>query len=181
MKPIWPGLSRSPPSRTSTPLSATTSLWHGAGDTLAAIRELIKCVAIRGIPMGPDLVRGCVSWLDAYVGHEDERYLRRLIEDFVFSKRDSSFGNVRGPNRLSTSPWQRTQPAALTGCEAHSAESRNTPAEPSRGLGCRRTAFGARAAVSCSRNPLTLWTSGEPPRSPRHQHRCAAEFPGSPD
>jgi hypothetical protein len=68
----------------------------GAGDTLAAIRELIKCVAIRGIPMGPDLVRGCVSWLDAYVGHEDERYLRRLIEDFVFSKRDSSFGNVRG-------------------------------------------------------------------------------------
>ena len=37
----------------------------GAGDTLAAIRELIKCVAIRGIPMGPDLVRGCVLWLDA--------------------------------------------------------------------------------------------------------------------
>jgi hypothetical protein len=56
----------------------------GAGDTFAAIRSLLKWVAIKRIPVEPDLLRRCVSWLDAYVGQEDERYLRRLIEDFVF-------------------------------------------------------------------------------------------------
>ena len=44
-------------------------------------------------------------------------------------------------------------------------------------------------AVLSSRNPLTLWTSGEPPRGPgsiphaggsRHQHRCGAEIPAPP-
>lgn len=51
----------------------------GAGESFAAIRELLKWVATKRIPLGPDLVQWCVSWLDAYVGHEDERYLRRLI------------------------------------------------------------------------------------------------------
>jgi len=55
----------------------------GAGETFAAIHTLLKWVAIKRIPVEPDLVRQCGSWLDAYVGHEDERYLRRVIEDFV--------------------------------------------------------------------------------------------------
>jgi hypothetical protein len=55
----------------------------GAGETLAAIRKLLKAVAIKRIPLEPDLVRRCVSWLHAYAGHDDERYLRRLIEGFV--------------------------------------------------------------------------------------------------
>jgi hypothetical protein len=55
----------------------------GAGETFAVIRALLKWFAIKRIPVEPDLVRQCGSWLDAYVGHEDERYLRRVIEDFV--------------------------------------------------------------------------------------------------
>jgi hypothetical protein len=55
----------------------------GAGETFAVVRALVKWVAIKRIPVEPDLVRQCVSWLGGYVGHDDERYLRRLIEDFV--------------------------------------------------------------------------------------------------
>jgi len=52
----------------------------GAGDTFTAIGKLLKSVAIKRIPLGPDLVRRCMLWLLAYAGHEDERHLRRLIE-----------------------------------------------------------------------------------------------------
>jgi hypothetical protein len=55
----------------------------GAGETFAAIRQLFSCVAIKGIPVGLDLVERCTTWLHAYAGHEDERYLRRLIENFL--------------------------------------------------------------------------------------------------
>jgi hypothetical protein len=85
----------------------------GAGETFAAIRELVKCVAIRRIPVGPDLVQRSVSWLDVYAGHEDERYLRRLIEDFVFPIAIRTSATLR-VDRLSTSPQQPSQPAALT-------------------------------------------------------------------
>ena len=90
----------------------------GAGETFAAIRELLKWVAIKRIPLGPDLVQGCVSWLDGYVGHGDERYLRRLIEDFVFPIAVQAWATLK-VNRLSTSPRRRIQPAALTRSEAH--------------------------------------------------------------
>ena len=84
----------------------------GAGDTFAAIRSLLKWVAIKRITVPPDLARRCGLWLDAYVGHEDERYLRRLIEDFVFpfAIQDSATLMV---NRLSTPP-RRSQLAAVT-------------------------------------------------------------------
>jgi hypothetical protein len=55
----------------------------GAGETLAAIRQLVKLVAMKRIPLQPDLVWRCTTWLRAYVGHDAERYLHRLIEDFV--------------------------------------------------------------------------------------------------
>jgi hypothetical protein len=55
----------------------------GAGDTFAAIRQLFSWVAIKGIPVGLDMVECCTTWLHAYAGHEDERYLRRLIENFL--------------------------------------------------------------------------------------------------
>jgi hypothetical protein len=53
----------------------------GAGETFAVVTALVKWFAIKRIFVEPDLVRQCVSWLDGYVGHEDERYLRRLIEE----------------------------------------------------------------------------------------------------
>jgi hypothetical protein len=55
----------------------------GAGDTFPAIRHLLKSVAIKRIPLRLDLVQQCTTWLQAYVGHNDERYLRRLIEDYL--------------------------------------------------------------------------------------------------
>ena len=84
----------------------------GAGDTFAAIRSLLKWVAIKRIPLTPDLVRRCVSWLDAYVGHEDERYLRRLIEDFVFPFAIQAPATLM-VNRLPTTP-RPSQLAAIT-------------------------------------------------------------------
>jgi hypothetical protein len=53
----------------------------GAGETFPAIRHLLKLAAIKRMPLRPDLVQQCVSWLQAYDGHTDERYLRHLIEN----------------------------------------------------------------------------------------------------
>jgi hypothetical protein len=53
----------------------------GAGETLAAIRQLFRLVAIKRIPLGPDLLQQCGTWLRGYGGHEDEGALRRLIEE----------------------------------------------------------------------------------------------------
>jgi hypothetical protein len=53
----------------------------GAGETFAAIRGLLRSVEVNQIPLGPDLLQQCRTWLHGYGGHEDERYLRRLIEE----------------------------------------------------------------------------------------------------
>jgi hypothetical protein len=55
----------------------------GAGETFAAICRLFKFVATKRIPLRAQLVQRCITWLHAYIGHEDERYLRRLIEDYL--------------------------------------------------------------------------------------------------
>jgi len=55
----------------------------GAGDTFAAIHHLLKPIAVKGIPLPPSLVRLCVTWLDSYAFHDEEPYLRRLIEGFL--------------------------------------------------------------------------------------------------
>ena len=55
----------------------------GAGDTFAAIHHLLKLIAAKRIPLPPSLVRQCVTWLDAYAFHDEEPYLRGLIEGFL--------------------------------------------------------------------------------------------------
>ena len=55
----------------------------GSGETFAAIGQLFKSAATKRIPLRPDLLQRCRTWLGAYVGHDDERYLRRLIEDYL--------------------------------------------------------------------------------------------------
>jgi hypothetical protein len=55
----------------------------GAGDTFVAIHHLVKLIAAKGIPLSPSLVRLCVTWLDSYASHEEEQYLRCLIEGFL--------------------------------------------------------------------------------------------------
>jgi hypothetical protein len=50
------------------------------GDTFAVIRHLIIAAADQRITLTADLVRRCVSWLNAYAGHEDEQHLRGLLQ-----------------------------------------------------------------------------------------------------
>jgi hypothetical protein len=53
----------------------------GAGETFAAIRGLLRSVEIKRIPLGLDLLVQCRMWSRGYGGHDDERHLRRLIEE----------------------------------------------------------------------------------------------------
>jgi hypothetical protein len=55
----------------------------GAGEAFAAIRGLLRSIAIKQIALRPDVVHQCTTWLRVYVGHRDEQYLRRLIEDYL--------------------------------------------------------------------------------------------------
>jgi hypothetical protein len=52
----------------------------GVGETFAAIRCLLTSAADKRITLPPELVQGCTRWLAAYAGHEDEWYLRGLVE-----------------------------------------------------------------------------------------------------
>jgi hypothetical protein len=74
----------------------------GAGETFAVVRALVKWIAIKRIPVEPDLVRQCVSWLDGYVGRDDERYLRRLIEEMVSPTENQAWATLR--RRIPTVP-----------------------------------------------------------------------------
>ena len=80
----------------------------GAGETFAAIRVLLKSVATKKICVRPDLAQQCVSWLDSYVGHEHENFLRHLIEDFVVPYANHGPATPRAP-------WPR-QPAGPAQC-----------------------------------------------------------------
>jgi hypothetical protein len=53
----------------------------GAGETFPAIRGLLRSVEIKRIPLELNLLQQCRMWLRGYDGHDDERYLRRLIEE----------------------------------------------------------------------------------------------------
>lgn len=52
----------------------------GAGDTFTAIRQILKLIAVKHIPLRSHLVQLCTIWLDAYTMHADYALLRRLIE-----------------------------------------------------------------------------------------------------
>ena len=85
----------------------------GAGDSFAAIRSLLRFIAIKRIPLAPNLLRQCASWLDAYIGHEDERRLRRMLEDIVSPIALPASATVCLDRPPTT--FQRSKPAALTG------------------------------------------------------------------
>lgn len=53
----------------------------GAGETFAAIRGLLRWAEIKRIPIESGLLEQCRTLLGGYRGHEDERYLRRLIQE----------------------------------------------------------------------------------------------------
>jgi hypothetical protein len=80
----------------------------GAGDTFAAIHLLLKLIAAKGIPLPPSLVRLCVTWLDSYAFHDEEPYLRRLIEGFLLPDAVRAL-TAACVNPLSTAP-KRTEP-----------------------------------------------------------------------
>jgi hypothetical protein len=80
----------------------------GAGDTFAAIHRLLKLIAAKGIPLRPSLLRLCLTWLDSYALHEEEQYLRRLIEGFLLPDAIRAL-TAAWVNPLSTAP-KRTEP-----------------------------------------------------------------------
>lgn len=53
----------------------------GSGETFAAIRGLLRTIETKRIPLEPDLLQKCRTWLRGYGGHQDERHLRSLIEE----------------------------------------------------------------------------------------------------
>jgi hypothetical protein len=55
----------------------------GLNETFVAIRNLITSAADKGIALPADLIDGCHDWLDVHIGHEDERYLRGLVEQVL--------------------------------------------------------------------------------------------------
>jgi hypothetical protein len=75
----------------------------GAGETFAAVRLLFNSAAFLRIPLPPDLLRQCISWLHTYVGHEDELYLRHLIENHLMPCSIHVLATVR-VNRPTTPP-----------------------------------------------------------------------------
>jgi hypothetical protein len=94
----------------------------GAGDTFAAIRQLINLIAAKHIPLRPQLLQVCATWLDTYAVHEEHGRLRRLIEDFLMpgtfqAKRLAGHPSTR-PSRVrlraaSSSLHMRSHPAAV--------------------------------------------------------------------
>ena len=81
----------------------TPSFATGAGDTFAAIRHLLKLIAVKGIPLRPRLVQLCVTWLDSYAYHEEQPYLRRLIEGVLLPDTVRALTAAR-VNSLSAAP-----------------------------------------------------------------------------
>jgi hypothetical protein len=80
----------------------------GAGETFVAIRGLLRSVEIKRIPLEPDLLQQCRTWLRGYGGHDDERYLRRLIDEPPDPLPD------RGPGHPYAPRAKTTQLAALS-------------------------------------------------------------------
>jgi hypothetical protein len=80
----------------------------GAGDTFAAIHRLLTLIAAKGIPLSPNLVRLGSVWLDSYAFHDEEPYLRRLIEGFLLSDAIRALTAVR--NSPTSAAPKRTEP-----------------------------------------------------------------------
>jgi hypothetical protein len=55
----------------------------GLDETFAAIRDLITSAADKRIALPADLIDRCHDWLDVHVDHEEERYLRGLVEQVL--------------------------------------------------------------------------------------------------
>ena len=75
-----------------------------AGDSFAAMRQLLRLVATKHIPLRPHIVQMCTRWLDAYVFHEEYEDLRGLIEGFLMPQAIQASLVMRGP---STTPRHR--------------------------------------------------------------------------
>ena len=71
-----------------------------AGDSFAAIRQLLRLVATKHIPLRPHLVQLCARCLDAYVFHEEYEHLRGLIEGFLMPQAIQASLVMRGQSTM---------------------------------------------------------------------------------
>lgn len=67
----------------------------GVGETFAVIDYLITSAADRRVTVPAELVHGCTWWLDVYAGHEDECYLRGVVE-YVLTQTAAAPGALAG-------------------------------------------------------------------------------------
>lgn len=85
----------------------------GAGETFVAIRGLLRSAEIKRIPLRLDLLQQCRMWLRGYRGHDDERHLRRLIEEplipYVIGARET-MRITRVPTMPKPRSWVRFSP-----------------------------------------------------------------------
>ena len=72
----------------------------GAGDSFEAIRHLLKLIATKHVVLHPQLVQQCKAWVETYSLHEEQLWLRRVIEGFLMSDSVPALT----ANRVTTTP-----------------------------------------------------------------------------
>jgi hypothetical protein len=141
----------------------------GAGETFAAIRQLFRSVEIKRI-LRPDLLHHCRTWLHGYFGHEDERYLRRLIEEPLIPCAITAPATIRA-TRMPATPTSAT-PSSMAPTQVG-----ERPCAPAgTGLTKRTAAFlpvrnGSANAASATGNIAAICPLGtRVPHDQRHPH-----------
>jgi hypothetical protein len=81
----------------------------GAGDTFAAVHQMLKMIAAKRIPLQPHLVMLCRTWLGPYAGHEEYEYLRHLVDGFLMP---DAIRASAAPRRLPSAQKPRPLPTA---------------------------------------------------------------------
>ncbi|TMS53369.1 hypothetical protein [Mycobacterium sp. DBP42] len=82
----------------------------GAGDTFAAVHQLLKIIAAKRIPLQSRLVLLCRTWLATYAGHEEYEYLRGIVEGFASAAPRRTVQSVVHTNRVTQIRPGRRQP-----------------------------------------------------------------------
>ena len=83
----------------------------GAGDTYAALAELIRTVVQNGVRLEVDDIRRLEVWLDAHLGHEDEHSLRLMVKQVLQRPPAAQPGSpsARGPYLTPARTYRRRQ------------------------------------------------------------------------
>ena len=71
----------------------------GAGDTYAAIQQLIPAVVHNGVALAVDDIRRLEAWVDGYRGHVDEQRLRLVVSRIAYQRPATSSRSIPARRR----------------------------------------------------------------------------------